>query len=829
MGLALAALLAAAIALLLSSGLGRASRSTQPAKAFAAHLNAGASGLAAARSLRSLPVSAQATISRTLGAHQQKFLAQSAGLGYRMAAGGVRADFAPSGVRLDAAGRSVSVRLAGIGHGADLRPLAAVAPRARANLVRYEGGSVDSWYAGGPLGIEQGFTLARRPSGSEGPLTLELALSGGLSARAADHGRGLVFSGTGGRVALRYGGLSARDARGHALAAWLQLEGSRLLIHVADRGARYPLRIDPLVQAAKLTASGAVENDLLGWSVAVSGNTVFAGAPWSNIGANEHQGAVYVFSEAGGGWSSETQVAKLTASDGAAYADLGESVAVSGNTVFAGAPRATIGVNEQQGAVYVFSEPGGGWSNETQAAKLTASDGVKGSRLATSLAGSGTTVVAGDPTAKVGANEGQGTAYVFTEPGGGWSNETQAAKLTASDGAASVNLGESVGVSGSTVVAGAPQAKVGENERQGAAYVFSEPGGGWSNETQTAKLTASDGASANLLGSSVAVAGATVLAGAPQAKIGTSKNEGAAYVFTEPGGGWSNEIQAAKLTASGGGAGAYFGVSLAISGGSVLVGAPDANVGPGGYKGAAYLFTEPGGGWSGERHQAETLTVSEPSGYGLGWAVGLAGTDPVASAPFYSEGPHEDAAAYVFAGEASSPSPKWYSDGEQIAQGQKVNVATSASLTLRLLQQTGEPTIKCKLKDSETVENPVGGGAGVDEVTAFTLSGCKTTSTSLCRGKLFEFTASNLPWRTHLIDGSPITDELEGIELLGSCTAPGEVVRLEGTLTPAVVGSALDFSTSSGKLGGNYGQASVTATDKLKGPKGDTKITAQEG
>lgn len=138
-GLALAALLAAAIALLLSSGLGRASRSTQPAKAFAAHLNAGASGLAAARSLRSLPVSAQATISRTLGAHQQKFLAQSAGLGYRMAAGGVRADFAPSGVRLGAAGGSVSVRLAGIGHGADLRPLAAVAPRARANLVRYEG------------------------------------------------------------------------------------------------------------------------------------------------------------------------------------------------------------------------------------------------------------------------------------------------------------------------------------------------------------------------------------------------------------------------------------------------------------------------------------------------------------------------------------------------------------------------------------------------------------------------------------------------------------------------------------------------------------------
>ena len=88
----------------------------------------------------------------------------------------------------------------------------------------------------------------------------------------------------------------------------------------------------------------------------------------------------------------------------------------------------------------------------------------------------------------------QGAAYVFTEPGSGWANMTQTAKLTASDGAADDRFGDSVSISGNTVVVGAPNATVGGNSGQGAAYVFTEPGSGWANMTQTAKLTASDGA-----------------------------------------------------------------------------------------------------------------------------------------------------------------------------------------------------------------------------------------------------------------------------------------------------------------------------------------------
>ena len=66
----------------------------------------------------------------------------------------------------------------------------------------------------------------------------------------------------------------------------------------------------------------------------------------------------------------------------------------------------------------------------------------------------------------------KGAAYVFTEPGSGWANMTQAAKLTASDGAADDQFGQSAAVSGNTVVVGAICATVGGNADQGAAYVF---------------------------------------------------------------------------------------------------------------------------------------------------------------------------------------------------------------------------------------------------------------------------------------------------------------------------------------------------------------------
>jgi hypothetical protein len=439
----------------------------------------GVSGLAAVKKLEGLPAVAQAVISRSLGADQAAFRAARTGSGWRVAAGGVTAVFRRGDVRFGAVGGTLSFALAGVGHGGVLRVVRAARPVGVANRVSYRRGGIEEWYAAGPLGLEQGFTLERRSAvgGRAGLLTLALRIAGTLSPRIVRGGPGVVFAAAGGRVVLRYGGLAVSDARGRHLRSWLGLVGGRVLIRVADAGARYPLRVDPIIEA-KLSAFDGAASDELGASVAVSGGTVVAGADLAKVGLNASQGAVYVFSEPAAGWgSSPPQVTKLTAFDGAAGDDLGLSVAVSGGTVVAGAPFARVGSNGGQGAAYVFSEPAAGWgSSPPQVTKLTASDGAANDELGFSVAVSGGTVVAGAWSAMVGSNASQGAAYVFSEPAAGWgSSPPQVTKLTAFDGAASDLFGVSVAVSGGTVVAGAYLATVGSISRQGAAYVLPSP------------------------------------------------------------------------------------------------------------------------------------------------------------------------------------------------------------------------------------------------------------------------------------------------------------------------------------------------------------------
>ena len=92
-------------------------------------------------------------------------------------------------------------------------------------------------------------------------------------------------------------------------------------------------------QTAQLTANDGGADDLLGLSVAISGDTIVAGAPEHTEDLSVHQGAAYVFVMPAGGWTStDNQTAELTMNDGVDNDQLGSSVAISGNTVVAGAP-----------------------------------------------------------------------------------------------------------------------------------------------------------------------------------------------------------------------------------------------------------------------------------------------------------------------------------------------------------------------------------------------------------------------------------------------------------------------------------------------------------
>ena len=616
---------------------------TGRAGASAASTSAGRSS---ASTLQGLPRFAQAAISRVLGRDQTTYRAGATreGVVVRNAAQRLSARFSAGRVEVSSGATRFSLSLRALGYGSSLERAARALPHAQANRVSYRRGPLEEWYVNGPLGLEQGFTLgAPLPGRGHGPLTLSLALSG--NAASLLPGGGLGFSGS----SLRYQGLVASDGRGKSLRAWLELHGRTLLLRVSDANARYPLTIDPFVQQAKLVSSESAQNNL-GYSVAVSGDTVAVGV-FAAVNGNSNQGAVYVFVKPGGGWASGTETAKLTASDGAAGDLLGYSAAIDGDTVVAGAPGATVGGNPDQGAAYVFVKPGGGWAGENEAAKLIQSDPLSGGGLGDAVAVSGNTVVASTyyPNTNL-----RGAAYVFVEPGGGWAGAgtlTEDAKLTASDAANGDDLGISVAISGDTVVAGAPNADVGgANSDHGAAYVFVKQGGGWADKTQDAKLTASDGATGDQLGYSVGISGDTVVAGAPKANFcGASSGLGAAYVFVEPGTSWSDEQQNAELTASDGAANDMFGYSVAIDGDTIVAGAPCADVGVNFDDGAAYVYVK-SGAWTNLQPEAAKLLASDSLfGENLGWSVAVSGDTIVAGAPYADVGGNTDeGAAYVF-------------------------------------------------------------------------------------------------------------------------------------------------------------------------------------
>jgi len=182
-------------------------------------------------------------------------------------------------------------------------------------------------------------------------------------------------------------------------------------------------------------------------SVAISGDTVVVGANYVDIGGNLNQGSAYVFVRNGATW---TQQEKLTAADGTGNDDFGFSVAISHDTVVVGAINDDVGGGFGQGSAYVFVRSGTTWSQQE---KLTAGDGVTFDSFGFSVAISGDTVVVGSWFDDIGGEFDQGSAYVFVRSGGTWSQQQ---KLTATDGDSDDHFGVSVGISGDTVVIGAP-------------------------------------------------------------------------------------------------------------------------------------------------------------------------------------------------------------------------------------------------------------------------------------------------------------------------------------------------------------------------------------
>ncbi|MBI4700937.1 MAG: FG-GAP repeat protein [Deltaproteobacteria bacterium] len=546
--------------------------------------------------------------------------------GFVLAAGGARAEatslrdrlhveLAEGALRLapaaEPAGWTLALRWTGLGRIGAVAP----APRVEAGPVveagrasyRHAGGA-EQWYADTPRGIEQGFTLAERPPGDGGDLVIEIGVGDGFTPVLTAGGREISLRAADGRAAVRYSDLLAREAGGRTLPARMQVGGQAIRLMVDDRGARYPVTVDPLVwvEEQKLIAGDGAKFDVFGRSVALGGDRAIVGATGDDDGGPA-SGSAYVFVRQAGQW---VQEAKLTASDAGVSDCFGVSVATDADTAVVGADEA-CGFPYGSGLAYVFVRQGAIW---TQQAKLAASDPAPGDFFGESVAIDGDTVVVGVPGDED-AGPKSGSAYVFVRQGGAW---TQQAKLTASDAASDDAFGVSVAVNGETVIVGA----MGNGDHRGAAYVFVRQGGAWVEQT---KLTALDGEPFDFLGSSVALDGDTAVAGAPSDED-AGPWSGSAYVFARQGGAWT---QQAKLTADDAAVGHELGFSVAISGDSVLAGAL-ANK-PSWQYGAAYVFVRSGSNWLQQAELAVDGLNPEPAPM-FGFSVAISGATALVGA-----------------------------------------------------------------------------------------------------------------------------------------------------------------------------------------------------
>ena len=273
-----------------------------------------------------------------------------------------------------------------------------------------------------------------------------------------------------------------------------------------------------------------------------------------------------------------------------------------------------------------------------QSAKLIASDGLANDLFGNNVAVSGDTAIVGARQHDVGGNANQGSAYIYVRNGTVWSQQAQ---LNATGGLPDDLFGSSVSIDGNTVIVGALFDDVGANINQGSAYIFVRSAGMW---TQQQQLLATGGTGDDRFGFSVSIDGETVIVGAAFDNVGANADQGAAYIFTRSAGMWTQQQQ---LNATDGAAQDRFGISVAISGDTAIVGSYLDDVGANVNQGSAYIFVRSAGVWSQEAQLTATGGLANDQ-YGI--SVSIDGDTAVVGAWVDDVGANlNQGSAYVFA------------------------------------------------------------------------------------------------------------------------------------------------------------------------------------
>lgn len=409
---------------------------------------------------------------------------------------GLRTYFLPEGPRLvprgDERAWSFGLRLASIARGDGRLVPSPGRIEAGPERVEYHRAGLVEWYRNDAQGLEQGFDIPERLLEAQGaaPLELELAFDGDLRLENVLGAVGATFAAGADGPRLSLTKLLAFDSHGRDLPCRFERRGERLALIVDDRGAHYPIVVDPTVQneSAKLTLEGPPERTAFGSAIDLAGELALVGAP----GDGSTAGAAYVFRRWGTSWHLD---AKLVGGTARVDDRFGASVAIDASHALVGAPGHDQGTSDS-GAVFVYRNQGGTW---VPAQVARAPFPQAGAALGASVALGAGWFAAGAPYEDaIGVDS--GAVHLFRLHSGTWSHHE---RLLPSGVGPGDRLGFAVDISGARLAMGAPG-------NGGWVYVHQNTAPGtWTPLTALRHATFSD------FGYALALVGDGLLVGSP--------------------------------------------------------------------------------------------------------------------------------------------------------------------------------------------------------------------------------------------------------------------------------------------------------------------------
>jgi hypothetical protein len=338
------------------------------------------------------------------------------------------------------------------------------------------------------------------------------------------------------------------------------------------------------------------------------------------------------------------QQAKLVPADARAGDVFGHAVAISGDAAIISAYGADA-AGPDSGAAYIFARAGDSW---LQQAKLVGDDIGMFDRFGASVAIDGNIAVVG-AHGKDDAGPDSGAAYVFVNNGGVWTQQT---KLSPIDTVAGDLFGFSVSVSGDYIIVGAHQASAAGPD-SGTAYIFTRDGVRW---RQSAKLSPKDAAVGDAFGYAVSISGDSLIVGAPRDDH-LGADAGSAYIFVRSGTQW---LEQSKLTAEDAESEDEFGAAVSLSGDRAIVGAWKDDHPPNSDrddpaehidKGSIYAFLRSGFSWR-QTGRATAITANRFDEFGV--SLSISGNFAVIGSHGDDATGNNSGAAYIFDAQALS-------------------------------------------------------------------------------------------------------------------------------------------------------------------------------